>query len=185
MFKNTFNKFIDIYNGPPLNVFITGGGFSLYELLRIPGGSKFINKIYSPYSNKAIEDFIKENIDKINKNNSSITTVDFKLFKSCSENACKLYYEAIKEKDSVSIAITSSLVTNREQKAENQSFINIDGKIYHIKFNKYYDRNQYCFYYRKRQDEVIAEFVLFILMNGKIEEFPKDYYANIHFIKLL
>lgn len=182
MFKNTFNKFISIYNGPPINLFITGGGYSLYELVKIPGGSKFINKICSPYSNNAIKDFVKENIEKINKNSGIL--VDFKTFKSCSENACKLYYEATKEDGLVTVSITSSLVTNRKQKADNQSFINIDGKIYHIMFHKYHDRTRYCFYYRKQQDEAIAEFVLHILMNGTIDEYSRGYYANIQSIEL-
>lgn len=169
MIKAIVNDFIDHYheNKSPnkYNIFITGGGYSIINLLLKPGASNYLYGILSPYSYEATEDLLKT----INE------TLDVP---SVSEEAVQKYLKLVSKLGLIGIAISASLITYREQHKNNRCYIGIDfgNKIDTIFIDfgptKSLDRNKKLLvnHYRQIQDETIACILLQYLLNEKLKD---------------
>lgn len=117
MVRTTFLKsFQDYYKGPLLSLWITGGGFSLLDMLKRPGCSKILNNVIIPYS----ENQIIKLLDKHwlwNKEDH---------IKSCTPEAVDLYRRCLELESGPGgcyVAVSAALTTNRYRKGKNHAFI--------------------------------------------------------------
>lgn len=118
-------------NEKTLVVTASGCGASFAKLLEQPGVSKWVNGIYLPYSNKAVNQHLSNSTIVLLQNNK----ISYVSEVVSTELAESHWYLA-----DISIGITAALPTNRERKGNNHAYISImsDDKIntYYIKFRK-------------------------------------------------
>lgn len=167
---------------------VCGGGVSFSRVAMVPGSSKMLDAIWMPYS----ED---ETITWLERRD--IEPKNF-ISKAVSGWAAKELYDAlvhINKDNSLKVAITAALTTNRHRKGDNQAFIAIDdGSIYHLKFDKleesvYNDSikpwvEQKIFHKRQAEDEEVAA-VAFKLLTGIEQETLTEMFQNGRLKKVL
>lgn len=121
-FPDTLTRFRTEYKGPKIALFITGGGYSLFDLMKFPGASRFFYGGVSPYAVSSFDDIL--------------CTGDDPLYGKCSEEASQLYYN-----DSISsgwiddddvneanvVVVNAALTTNRYRMGNNKCHCVING----------------------------------------------------------
>ena len=132
--KITLNNFFDIYTGPRLTIFVTGGGFSIVDLLKIPGASSYIGGIYAPYSLDQIVNLCSMYEiydDDIGKCNCQATLAYTKLLDIITQGL---------PEDDCKIVINAALTSNRPRKDDNRFYYSINGNIEYEELPKLDDK---------------------------------------------
>lgn len=108
-------KFHELYQGPPISLWITGGGFGFLDVLKIPGASRFISDVIIPYSEKDILARLHDH-----------RMIDPLGFGSASEDAVRVYAEYLEHATTVGngvcLAVSAALSTNRWRRGTNRAF---------------------------------------------------------------
>ena len=161
-------SFVENYDGPLLNMFVTGAGASLVEIERIPGASSVIHSIHAPYSEPAVAEFVGS---------------DCKPIKSVSaEMAARIIDQLVRSgldsNEQGHVVVTGALTTNRWRKGPNHAYIGIHipskgigPRFYHIHIQKD-DEEVYklmsgdeIVHKRRNEDFAVALFVMKLLEN--------------------
>lgn len=184
----TGNGFKELYKGPPISLWITGGGFSFLDMLKTPGCSKFLDSVVIPYS----EGSIRAKMDEVGLWNGHKS--------SCSQEAIEDYvYYLWRNSPRYSsycrcMAVSAALTTYRYRKGENRAFISmIDSNVYFKKENlvtyeltldhtpesRYIDDNKHkdeiIDSIRMNEDRKISDLMMKILVGEYIEHpFPPE-----------
>lgn len=119
-FLENFVRQYDQYE--KLNIVCAGAGFTLSEIISVPGSSKVVSGIYLPYDVEETQEFITQNLG---------CTKSAKFAEKCvSKESSELLFEALKIKNAAlnvrNIAVTAAIQTNRHRRGENQAFITIE-----------------------------------------------------------
>lgn len=139
------SHFKHLYEGHKLEIVLAGGGFSLFDLLKVPGASKFIESISVPYGFDSMKHYMSHG----NKNSDNTKIVSAEGVAKCmksliyqaKEKNARLYNQfQTAHKNTVEkkyVVVSASLTTDRYRHGNNEAFIAILGQgIFHVELDK-------------------------------------------------
>lgn len=128
-YQGQVSRFIDDWskrNQPPIAFMITGGGFSLVDIGKVPGASSVLSSVYIPYGMADSEGFAHDALEDGEVNPLSDGSIKF-----VGPEATELYSLALKNtcqhNSVIQIVINASLTTNRWRRGDNEAYIWIRG----------------------------------------------------------
>jgi hypothetical protein len=168
---------IERWQGPAkLCMLITGGGMAIIDALKIPRASRVFHSVDVPYSSESQADLLQRGLN---------LSIDPNNWKSVSEDAVKLYAEALKNLNHgclsyvvISAALTSFKIdpeTNKKRgrRGVNSAFVVLNDKSYRIDINKlsdeeieeFLDRPALMRLQRQIEDNKIAQAVISLMLD--------------------
>lgn len=129
VFNDVVRRFHKEYNGKPLSVFIVGGGYSLLDILKYPGGSRFVDQFIAPYSEGSIRHWVLNNKGYFDEN-----------IGKCNQEATKIYYQTLERislPTTIQVVVNAALTTNRYRQGKNRAHIIINGDYYLKEIDKF------------------------------------------------
>jgi len=132
-----FSKLILEWDKPQkLYIVAAGCGWSFANLLSIPGASKVIDEIRLLYSQRSWLRLASE----ITGDHDDIVDGCFKFVSQRGLDYLSVNFPA--NTYAINIALTASLPSNYEKRSDNQVFGRIGKQDFHIKFDKFFTREQ-------------------------------------------
>lgn len=190
---NEYDKFLSQFkqkfSGPKLSIVASGGGNSIFDIVKFPGGSHILHSFYAPYSFEESKDYISSNLGKQDGVNY--------LKKCVSPESSRLLYEAESARtfkhDIKVVTITAALTTTRYRRGANHAFISFKSdktkmtEVVHILLPKLLEAkhivtdDDFSLINSKRieEDQYIARTAL-CLITGFDQEFLKKGFENGH-----
>lgn len=117
-----FMEFIEQYNGPKLFIRCAGGPASFAKLMTVPGSTKVLGFMEFFSDSRELDGYL------ISKQTSY---VNLEVAEELADEDS--YYQS---RDKVAIGCTCAFTTNRYRQGENEAYVVINGKAWHLMFPK-------------------------------------------------